>query len=60
MENGFKINKYDKCVYVIDIENDYVILCFYDDDMLISGSNDTMIKFAKSMLNLRFDIKDLV
>ena len=44
LESGFKINKCNKCVYVKDIENDYVILCLYVDDMLIIGSNYKMIK----------------
>ena len=38
--NDFKINECDKCVYVKDKEDDYVILCLYVDDMLIMGSND--------------------
>ena len=37
--NGFKINECDKGVYIKDIENGYVILCLYVDDMLIVGSN---------------------
>ena len=37
--NGFKINECDKGVYIKDIENGYVILCLYVDDILIVGSN---------------------
>ena len=59
LESGFKINKHDKCVYVKDIENDYFILCFYVDNMLIVDSNDKMIKSTKDILNSRFDIKDM-
>ena len=59
MSNGFKINECDKCVYVKDTENGYVILCLYVDDMLIVGSNDRMIKNTKKMLNSNFDIKDM-
>ena len=57
--NRFKINEYDKCVYVKDTENSYVILCLYVDDMLIVGSDDKMIKSTKNMLNSRFDMKDM-
>ena len=56
MSNGFKINKCDKCVYVKDSGNDYVILCLYVDDMLIVGSDDKMIKSTKDMLKSRFEI----
>ena len=57
--NGFKINECDKCVYVKDTENGYVILCLYVDDMLIVGSNERMIKSTKDMLKSRFDMKDM-
>ena len=33
--NRFKINKCDKCVYIKDTKNGYVILCLYVDDMII-------------------------
>ncbi|XP_076917942.1 uncharacterized protein LOC143578165 [Bidens hawaiensis] len=42
-----------------DTPGGYVILCLYVDDMLIIGSNDTMIKSTKDMLKARFDMKDL-
>ena len=57
--NGFRINKCDKCVYIKDIENGYVILCLYVNDILIIGSDDNMIKSTKNMLNSRFDMKDM-
>ena len=59
MSNGFKINECDKCVYVKDTENGYVIVCLYVDDMLIVGSDDKMIKSTKDMLKSRFDMKDM-
>ncbi|KAH9751211.1 hypothetical protein KPL71_014192 [Citrus sinensis] len=57
--SGFKINKCDKCVYVKETENGYVILCLYVDDMLIVGSDDDMIKSTKNMLKSKFDMKDM-
>ena len=51
IESGFKINECDKCVYVKNTENGYVILCLYVDDMLIMGSCEKMIKSTKAMLN---------
>ena len=59
MNNGFKINECDKCVYVKNTENGYVILCLYVDDMLIVGSNARMVKSTKDILNSRFDMKDM-
>ena len=57
--NGFRINECDKCVYIKDTENGYVILCLYVDDILIVGSDDKMIKSTKNMLNSKFDMKDM-
>ena len=59
LESGFKINECDKCVYVKDTPDGYVILCLYVDDMLIAGSNDKMIKSTKDILKARFDMKDM-
>ncbi|CAH9115649.1 unnamed protein product [Cuscuta europaea] len=57
--NGFKINESDKCVYVKSTVDGYVILCLYVDDILIMGSNNQMINSTKSMLNSKFDMKDM-
>ncbi|KAH9671079.1 hypothetical protein KPL70_017207 [Citrus sinensis] len=57
--SGFKINECDKCVYVKETENEYVILYLYVDDMLIVGSDDDMIKSTKNMLKSKFDMKDM-
>ena len=59
LANDFKINECDKCVYVKGIENGYVILCLYVDDMLIIGSDDKMVKSTKAILSTRFDMKDI-
>ena len=57
--NDFKINECDKCVYVKETKNSYVILCLYVDNMLIVGSDDDMIKSIKNMLKFKFDMKDM-
>ena len=57
--HDFKINECDKCVYVKDTKHRYVIVCLYVDDMLLIGSDNKMITFAKNMLNSRFEMKDL-
>ncbi|KAK1422305.1 hypothetical protein QVD17_25324 [Tagetes erecta] len=59
LDNDFKINECDKCVYVKDTSRGYVILCLYVDDMLIIGSDDSMIKSTKDMLKAKFDMKDM-
>ena len=59
LTNDFKINECDKCVYVKDTENGYVILCQYVDDMLIIGNDHKMVKSTKAMLITRFDMKDM-
>ena len=65
--SGFKINGCDKCVYVKETKNGYVILYLYvdnmlivgSDNMLIVGSDDDMIKSTKNMLKSKFDMKDM-
>lgn len=47
--NGFKINKREKCVYVKDTVDDYVILYLYVDDILIVSSKNQMIKSTKDI-----------
>ena len=59
MSNGFTINECDKCVYVKDTNNGYVIVCLYVDDMLILGSSNNIITAIKKMLCSKFDMKDL-
>jgi len=59
MKNLIMFNECDKCVYVKDTPNGYVILCLYVDDLLTAGSNDKMIKSTKDMLKARFDMKDM-
>ena len=59
MSNGFRLNECDKCVYIKDTANGYVIMCLYVDDMLIIGSNNDIIKATKRMLTSEFNMKDL-
>ncbi|KAK3040689.1 hypothetical protein RJ639_028385 [Escallonia herrerae] len=59
IENGFRINECDKCVYVKGMEKGHVIVCLYVDDMLIIGSNNEFIKATKKMLTSKFEMKDM-
>jgi hypothetical protein len=55
--NEFKINELNKCVYIKNTYTDYVIVCFYMDDILILGINDHIIKSTKKVLINKFDKK---
>ena len=59
LANGFKINEYDKCVYIKNVMNHEVIVCLYVDDMLIMSKEIDDINATKSMLSSKFDMKDL-
>ena len=59
MSNGFTINECDKCVYVKDTNNGYVIVFLYVDAMLILGSNNYIITTTKKMMFSKFNRKDL-
>ena len=59
LSNGFTINKCDKCVYIKNTDNEFVIVCLYVDDMLIMGSNSAIINETKNMLKRNFDMKDM-
>ena len=39
IENDYKSNECDKCIYYKTWENSYVIISFHVDDLLIFGSN---------------------
>ena len=58
MSQGLKINECDKCVYVKDTKNGYVIIRLNVDDILIVNSDNKMIISTKNMLNSRFDMKN--
>ena len=59
IENGYKSNKCDKCIYSKLWNNLHVIISLYVDGMLIFGSNMHVINETKNMLKSHFDMKDL-
>ena len=59
IKDGFTINECEKCVYTKIVENAYIIVCLYVDDMLVLGTNIEIIKSTKRMLSNNFDMKDL-
>ena len=56
---GFKRCETDYCCYVKSIDNSYIILLLYVDDMLIAGSNIEEINNLKKQLSKQFAMKDL-
>ena len=59
LANGFKINEYDKYIYIKDTPNHQVIVCLYVDGMLIISRDISNINATKQMLESKFDMKDL-
>ena len=49
----------DKCVYTNVVDNDYVIICLYVDDILIFGTCLNIVERTKLFLSTNFDMKDL-
>ena len=47
IENGYKSNECDKCIYSKSWKNLHVIISLYVDDMLIFGSNMHVINETK-------------
>ncbi|KAF3630588.1 hypothetical protein FXO37_28413 [Capsicum annuum] len=59
LANRFKINEFDKCVYIKDPPNHQVIVCLYVDDILIISRDICDINATKRILKSKFDMKDL-
>jgi len=59
LDNGFKTNESDNCIYYKSFNNIYVIIYLYIDDLLIFGSNKDIIDSTKLLLQNNFDMKNL-
>ena len=57
--NGFIRCNMDHCCYFKMLDDCYIILLLYVDDMLIAGSNMVEIKKLKKKLSIEFAMKDL-
>lgn len=58
-ENGFEQNPADHCVYSKENQNGKVLLLIWVDDLILAGSNETILTDVKKMLAERFKMKDL-
>ena len=59
LSNRFKINEYDKYIFIKRTPNSSIIVCLYVDDMLIMENNYAVIINIKRMLSKHFEVKDM-
>lgn len=60
IKHGFSKSKHDSCVYFARLlDNSFIYLLIYVDDMLIACKNMSEIQKLKEQLNSEFDMKDL-
>ena len=59
LSGGFSTIEVESCVYTKLVNNDCVIICLYMDDMLIFGTNLSVVNETKLFLASNFDMKDL-
>jgi len=56
---GFIIHEYNKCIYSKKLDNYYIILCLYVDDVLIFDTSLDAIQMLKDYLSQNFYMKNL-
>ena len=56
---GFKRSQVDHCVYRKQVEDHFIYVALYVDDMLLVGNDMDLIKEVKQQLSSKFDMKDL-
>jgi len=49
----------DKCVYMKSIDNKYMIISLYIDDILVFGTSMDVMHSTKRFLASKFDMKDM-
>ncbi|XP_022866393.1 uncharacterized protein LOC111386172 [Olea europaea var. sylvestris] len=59
LSNEFKINECDKCVYVKNTPDAYVIVRLYVDNMLVIDNSHEVVLNARKMLTKHYDMKDM-
>ena len=59
IKDEFSSVEVDKYVYTKVVDNDYVIICLYVDEMLIFGTCLNIVEHTKLFLSTNFDMKDL-
>ena len=56
---GFHVSEADTCVYVKKSGQDTLVVLIWVDDLIIAGSNVSMIADFKAAISRRFMMKDL-
>lgn len=56
---GFQRSKADACLYSANINNEWVFVLIYVDDMAVAAKTKKTIQSVKSMIALKFNIQDL-
>ena len=59
LSDGFSLVNVDKWVYTKSIDNEYVIISLYLDDMLVFSTSMNAIYNTKRFLASKFDMKDM-
>ena len=59
LKNGFTMMKEDHCVYIKCLNNHFIILFLYVDDILIPGNDKKLIDVTKKWLSSNFEMKDM-
>ena len=58
MSNHFKMMDEDHCVYVKRLDDKFMILTLYVDDILLAGNNMKYLLTIKEWLSFNFQMKD--
>ncbi|KAK8948569.1 hypothetical protein KSP39_PZI005174 [Platanthera zijinensis] len=59
ISKGFIKTKHDPSLYLKQIGNDVIYVCIYVDDLIVTGTNTTMIKVFKSEMEGKYEMTDL-
>lgn len=56
---GFVQSHFDYSLFTLTVDSDVVVILVYVDDLMLTGSNHTLIQSTKSNLRQKFKMKDL-
>ena len=59
LSNEYNVNESDKGIYNKYVNNIYMIICLYEDDLLIFGLQIHIMNYVKSLFINNIDKKDL-
>jgi len=56
---GFVQSHFDYSLFTLTVGSDVIVVLVYVDDLMLTGSNITLIQSTKSNLQKKFKMKDL-